>query len=346
MLLLTLLMGILCALAADGDDDVHALRITPPAAPTEVSVGVYLVGLTAVSSPSVSFPTFEAEVLLDTAWIDPRLAFDAEGAGRQVEVFQEPNASAFLSRIWRPELAVENEEGSPQIEHREVELHSDGLVEVKERFSVVAHAEVDLRRFPFDEQHFDLLLASFPWHAGQVVLRVDEGHTGFDPAHHNLEWVVSAVDGTVTEEPRVRLSEPVSALRVRIDASRLSGFYLYKLLIPLIFIVVFTWSAFWMTAEATGGRMQRTFVALLTVVAFHHIVSTHLPRIAYLTFVDAVVYSCFASVGATLVTLIVIHNAEHRGDVDRARKVERHARWIQPLGFVGLLVALWVVYHL
>ncbi len=344
--LILLVFSLLTARAEPGAGDVHALHHSPPAAPTVVEIGLYLVGLTQVAPASAPFPTFDAEVLLSARWHDPRLAFDPEMIGTPVEVFQGAAAEVVLERIWSPELMFENEEGSRAIEHRELDITAAGDVTYKERSHVHAHADVNLRRFPFDTQHFELRIAPFAWDHRHVVLAVDAAHTGHDPGYRNLEWVVQGVTTQVADTQRMRLEDPVSVLTATISAERLSGFYLYKLIVPLAVIVMFTWSAFWMTAEPSGGRMQRTFVALLTVVAFHHIVAGHLPRIAYLTFLDAVVYACFAAVGATLLTIVRIHNLDHTGHGEQARRLERRARWLQPAGFALTLVALWVGYHL
>jgi hypothetical protein len=333
-------------LAGVGVGGLEGQQLSPPGSPTVVTLGVYLVGLTRVSPAMDPFPTFAAEVLLRASWVDPRLSFDADAVGATRLHFQGQAAEERLAQVWWPGLGVENENERRTTEHLDVEFRHDGRVEVKERFAVTAHAEVDLKRFPFDHQDFELRIAPFAWDVGQLRLVIDEEHTGHDPDFRNLEWSLESVRTTVSEEKRMRLEEPVSVVRMSIRAERVAGFYLFKLLLPLIVIVVFTWSAFWMTAEPSSGRMQRTFVALLTVVAFHHIVAGHLPHIPYLTFVDAVVYACFASVGGSLLLIVIIHNLEHGGKTRQARLVERAARLLQPAGFALLLTALWIAYHL
>lgn len=343
---LTYLLWLLCLLiAAPALAGVEA-TLTPPERPTDVRLKLMLVGLTRVDPPNESFPTYAAECLLRATWHDPRAAFDpteTEGARAR---YTGSRVERRLDSLWTPDLAIENEEGPREIEHQELEIRPDGTVTYVERFNVEAHANVDLRRFPFDSQRLDLKLAPFSWSKDHVRLIVEEGDLTHDREHENLEWIVHGLEGSVVELHRNRLDTEVSVLKAAIVAQRVPGFYLYKLLLPLVLIVVFTWSAFWMRGEASSGRMQRTFVALLTVVAFHHIVAGHLPKIPYLTFVDAVVYTAFLSVGATLLQVVRIHNAQHQGKQKAAERMERTGRIGHPIGFALLVIGLWITYHL
>lgn len=326
------------------DDDLTTLL--PPSRPTQVEVSLKLVGLTRVDPPSESFPTFGVELLLQATWTDPRLAFDPTSTNGEPRRYHGHLAELKLDRIWDPDLSIENEEGARTIEHRELDLYPDGRVRYVERLHADLHATMDLRRFPFDRQALTIRLAPFSWDADHVELTLATDGLSHADDYGNFEWRVHELQGRVLRQDRARLPEPVSVLDAAIVADRIPGFYLYKLLLPLVLIVVFTWSAFFMRAEPSAGRMQRTFVALLTVVAFHHIVAGHLPKIAYLTFVDAVVYAAFLSVGATLVQVVRIHNAQHAGDAARVERLERLGRWGHPVGFALVILALWITFHL
>ncbi|TVQ94765.1 MAG: hypothetical protein EA397_00800 [Deltaproteobacteria bacterium] len=321
-----------------------ALR--PPSSPTEVHVGLKLVGLSKVDPPNESFPTYNAEFLLHASWEDPREAFDSAETEGHIARYHGSAVRRRFETLWQPDLTIENEEGPRITEHQELEIHPDGTVRYLERFAVEAHANVDLRRFPFDSQSLELYVAPFAWSRDHVRLVLVEDGLTHDREHENLEWRVLGLGGKVIDREGARPHTSVSTLKAAIHVERIPGFYLYKLLLPLLLIVVFTWSAFWMKGEGSAGRMQRTFVALLTVVAFHHIVAGHLPKISYLTFVDAVVYAAFLSVGATLLQVVRIHNATHRGDEQAALRMERTGRIGHPLGFGLLVLGLWVTYHL
>jgi hypothetical protein len=324
--------------------DVAAF-VSPPAEPTKVAIGLYLLGLSHVDPPSAPFPSFGAEVFLDLVWHDPRLAFDPEEEGVDRKVYQDHAVEKELDEIWWPNFELENGEGQRHMEARTLVIHPDGKVEYTERFDSKFHMEVDLRTFPFDRQVFQVYLESFAWDERHLVFEPLEGKTGFDEGVHTLEWDVLGVSARVESSQEVRSPVKFSKLVVEIRAERQSGYYLWKLLLPILLIVSFTWSTFWMTGEAAGTRMQRSFIALLTLVAFYQVLAGNLPRISYLTFLDGIAFLAFASVGITIVQIVLAQRAAQKGAPERVERLDILARWLVPSFFIVGLAALWLWFH-
>lgn len=322
-----------------------AAYVVPPAEPTKVAIGLYLLGISRVAPPSEAFPSYEAELFLDLRWRDPRLAFDPEVEGVGRKVYQGHAVEAELDEIWWPNLEIENEEGSRQVEGRALAIDPDGSVEYTERFDAKFHAEVDLRRFPFDRQTFDVQIESFSWSEDYLVFEPLPEKTGFAEDFHTIEWNVLGVGSKVESKKEVRSPTRFSKFVFEIRAQRQASHYLWKLLLPMLIIVGFTWSSFWMTGEAAGTRMQRGFIALLTLVAFYQVLADNLPRISYLTFLDAVAYLAFASVALTILQIVLAHRAGQAGHPERAERMDVRARWLIPTFFLLGLVALWFGFH-
>lgn len=325
--------------------DSGAFYAEPPASPTRVKLGVYLIGLTEISPPQEAFPTFRAELFLDVKWHDPRLAFDVTRAGVKKEVFQDADVEKRLHLMWRPDLEIENEQGHRTIESRELAIHQDGTVEYTERSSALMHAEVDLRNFPFDTQVFTVELESFEWDETAVVFEPYTERIGYNAEHHTLEWKIQEVSHEISSSKEVRADHPFSKFSFRIHAERDPGYYIWKIVVPLLLIIVLTWSTFWMKGESSDIRMERNYISLLTVVAFHQIVSSNLPKISYLTFLDGIVFVAFSVVGATVVHMIVTQRAQFAGDVGKIERMDRRARWLFPVVLTAALLALWTFYH-
>jgi hypothetical protein len=152
--------GPAAAAAPSASDDLPT-AVAPPRRPTEVAIATYLIGLSRVSEPASAFPTFDVEMFVDLSWKDEHLAFASDGL--EPRVFQEEEAEEKLSEIWSPDLEIQNEVEQRETESIELILRPDGTVEYEERFSATVHAELDLGRFPFDAQTFDLELQSFLW---------------------------------------------------------------------------------------------------------------------------------------------------------------------------------------
>lgn len=321
------------------------LFVTPPHAPTEVKIGVFLVALTRVDPPVEAYPTFEAEVFLDLKWHDPRLAFDAAEVGTSKEVFLEHEAELELERIWWPDIEFENAQGERDVEGRELVILPDGTVEYSERFHGKFTFDPDLQKFPFDHQIFALHIESFAWDERSLVFVPYEEKTGYDESIHTQEWTIEGVRKEVISKKEVRSPHGFSAASLHVEAKRESGYYLWKIVGPVVIIVLFNWSTFWMPGEPATSRMERAFIALLTVVAFHQIVAGNLPRISYLTFMDGVVFVAFASVGLTMVSIMLSQRYENQGRADVVLRMDRYARLMFPAIFVVAFAALWLIYH-
>jgi hypothetical protein len=321
------------------------LFVTPPHSPTEVKVGLYLVAVTRVDPPAEPYPTFEAEVFLDMVWNDPRLAFDPEKVGTKKEVFLEHEAELELERIWWPDVEFENGQGERDIEGRELVITSDGTVEYSERFHGKFTFDPDLRKFPFDQQLFELHIDSFAWDERSLVFVPYAEKTGYDESIHTQEWKIVGVTKEVLSKKEVRSAHAFSTVALKVEAQRESGYYLWKIIAPVLIIVLFNWTTFWMPGELATTRMERAFIALLTVVAFHQIVAANLPRISYLTFMDGAVFVAFASVGLTMVSIMLAQRYESLGRPDVVLRMDKQARWMFPAIFIVALVALWITYH-
>ncbi len=81
--------------------------------------------------------TFKIEGFLDLVWCDPRLRFDIEEIGFDVEFFLEEDAELALNRIWWPGITIVNEVGRRDIENEELLIRPDGTIEYEEKFSAL-----------------------------------------------------------------------------------------------------------------------------------------------------------------------------------------------------------------
>ena len=318
---------------AQHSDDIPTY-VTPPELPARVSIGVYLLGLSQVSEPSDPFPTYDVEMFLNLSWKDPRLAFGDEDSPRRV--FQEEEAAEKLSEIWSPDLEIQNEVEQRQTESVELTILPDGSVDYEERFGATLNAELDLRRFPFDRQDLDIELQSFVWDRNEVQFVANEAQTGFDADFGTPEWGVVKAEGLIGTRSEIRDDRDFSTYTFRIHAKRHSGHYILRIFAPIVFVMTLTWAAFW---EPAQDRIRVGFIALLTVVATHTVVSRNLPRLSYPTSADALLIVCYLVATSLTVVSIAVHKLEERGEMERAQRIDRRARWGVPAAAAAILTA-------
>ena len=133
---------------------------------------------------------------------------------------------------------------------------------------------------------------------------------------------------------------------MEIEVTRRYGFYIWKMLVPLALIVGISWSVFWMVSDGLAARMGVSFTGILVVIAYQFLITTDLPKIAQITFMDSVIGFSFVLMILTIVESISANTLDLRGKRTLAAKVDRVCRWAFPLAYAAGLATLVGVYLL
>jgi hypothetical protein len=304
-----------------------------PDGPTRVGAAVFVTELREIDAVRDDY-AFRGYVR--ATWCDPRLAFDPDAAGTRERVTMGAEAEGEAARIWFPAGFPVNRAGGLDISDRVLRIRYDGTVQHDLNVSLRVAADFDLRRFPFDRQLLELQIESFRWTEESLVWEPDEGGMGFSEDFDIPEWRIARVGSRVETARALRSPDPFSRFVFEIEVERKAGFYVWKVMLPLVVIVALSWSIFWMTEERVAGRSRITATGVLTIVAYQFVVAEDLPRIAYLTLLDKVMIVSFVLLAVTVVQSLVIARYQD-DDMPRARRIDRASRWIFPITYVGLL---------
>ena len=87
------------------------------------------------------------------------------------------------------------------------------------------------------------------------------------------------------------------------SAERRSGYLVRVVVLPLMLIVALSWVIFWMDRESLSNRINISFIALLTVVAFQIMVEQALPAIPDLTLMAGFLAINYVLLAATIVAV-------------------------------------------
>jgi len=153
------------------------------------------------------------------------------------------------------------------------------------------------------------------------------------------------LDARVRSRVKIRSTTAFSNVHIELEVERKTGYYVWKIFLPLVLIITISWSVFWMVEESVDGRMNISLICLLAVVAFGVTLSDSLPKISYLTFTDAVgaVVYCFMTL--TIIENVVVHILKRRQRETQAIKLDRSCRWLFPTTYLiswGILIALFL----
>jgi hypothetical protein len=341
---LFLLTGIANAEAATGlDCDGNPKRAVPEGTdllampssiPFPVTAGLFVKDLRDVDAVTDSF---RFRGVIRVTWCDPRQAFDPAAAGVDEKQFFGPDAEKIrATSLWSPRGFPVNQVDSFQITEQSLRIDHTGQVTAAINLTVRLSSPFDLRRFPFDTQLLRFHIESFTFNEEQVVFVADNSMTGFAENFQIPEWTITDVRAHVDSVDVSRSSKPHSRLVLTIEIDRQSGFYVWKVLLPLLIIVALSWSVFWMPEEKFGIRVRTTATGILTIVAYQFVAGQALPRLGYLTLMDKIMVGSFVLLGVTVLEsyLVSRYPEEER---DKAFRVDRTARWLFPLAYASMI---------
>lgn len=318
--------------------------LNPPSEPTRISVGFYLSDINAVSEQE---ETFEFEAMISLTWKDDRQAFDPDFIGSEKKTFTGPFQFLEIYRGWWPQLVLANESGKFDIQGRQLEIQSDGTLQLRMEVNGIAEMPMALRKFPFDRQHFRAYFSVLGYSDSQVLLEPNLDLSGQDDEGSKIaEWKLRELtvrDETFRPSLQGKMEFQQSRIVASLDMERQSGFMLRLVIAPLALLCFLTFSVFWMDHETLGDRMTISFTGLLTVVAYQFLLQGSLPTIAYFTLMDGFLFSTYIFVGLTVCVNLRVDHLNRGKRHEAGDRLDERCRWIFPLAFVATNAALYFI---
>lgn len=318
----------------------------PPNAdgPVLADIGVYIEEIPVINEID---NTFTVEGLMDIVWCDPRLKYEDQGQGAY-EIFLEEDAQEKLNTIWWPDVTFANEVEGRDIANEELVIHENGTVEYREKFAVELEARFDLYKFPFDKQTLEIEIESFAWDERYLQLHIEEEFIEFSTEFQIPEWRWEKDDvSTRIEDVKEKGDrEPFSEFLMTIHVTRQFGFYIWKVLFPLIILVTMCFAVFWMDDEGLSSRLGVGFTGVLTVVAYQFIATGSLPKVPYITLMDSYIAFSFVVMVVTIFQSIVVSGYNKDDKKETALRIDKISRFIFPLVYIigiGVLTILFML---
>jgi len=287
--------------------------------------------------------TFEFTGVLTLTWHDSRQAFDPATVGVEEKIYQGDYQFNELSPSWFPQVVLVNSSGS--FEQQGVVLRSlpDGTQILISKISAVAKTQLNLRRFPFDAQRLEAVFEVLGFDHSEVVFQVDRETTA--NALWVPQWTITGI-GMSTEERAASYAGRrgvASTFVASVDVRRVS-FHIGRLVIlPLIVIVLLTFSVFWMDRASLGDRISVLFIGILTAVAYQVVMNDIMPRIGYVTWIDGFLNLSFLLMVGTVIINLVVGVLDQHKRHEVSHRVDVLCRWIFPITYLGLILISFVV---
>ena len=284
--------------------------------PTEITLRLYVNDIISLHDADQSFI---ADVVFRATWLDPRLAHPGPTP-----------CSVARGQVWDPTLQLVNRRRVEQIRAPEFVVAPDGRVTMLLRSYGEFSYRADLSDFPFDEQELGFQVVS-TYEPADVRLVTTPELFGLASELSVANWSIE-VDGTRNSTYYI---PPMDKHLVRLDfvlrAERLTGYYTWQQLVPLLLVVMMSWVVFWIPHEFVPARVGLAATAMLTLIAYRFAMSSALPPIAYLTRLDVFVIGASVLVFMALATTVAVSYIFERHEEALADRVNQYARWMSPL---------------
>ena len=308
---------------------------------------------------------FESSFTLWAHWKDSRVA----NVLKELNVYKSEGKPLFLCdyspqsvigdsrKIFDPVIEFFNRKGKPNFQYGMqdwIEIFSDGTVQSRIRDKSKFKARFDFKRFPFDSQILTYeLWSEYP--SFMVEINADEpGMSEYKETKYAFEngdqegitipgWKLESVDYenySYVEND----GYPYTGFILQLEVSRQSSYYLFKIILPIMFILVISWSVFWVRGSQLEAKVNVTIVCLLSLIAYNFIIDEDLPKLPYLTFLDSFILLSYFYTGIATILCVTSFVQKLKSGKDLSI-IDKKAQWFGPLSYFLILFAMLIYFY-
>jgi neurotransmitter-gated ion-channel len=301
---------------------------------TEISVGMWIADISSIDSAQ---QTLTAEVAVVLRWKDPRLIHSGNGVVRYP-----------LEQIWHPRVGIVNETNSVNRKMPDaVEVDPNGMVTYRQLYIGAFTQPLRLRSFPFDRQTFHIELVAVRYGANEIQFVPDQdwiGHGlkragGIAPSITLPDWTI---ENWNTKSLGYALAPgfEYSGYAFEFTATRNVSHYILKVMFPLVLIVIMSWAVFWLDPIHSSAQISIAITSMLTLIAYRFATDNQLPRLPYMTRLDAFILMGTALIFFSLIEVITTTILETNHRARLAKTIDRYCQLIFPAIFATATFAI------
>lgn len=321
--------------------DTVPYLISPPKQdnPIKVKVAFKLFDIAKILDSEATF-FFTGQLKL--SWMDPRNAFDPNVAGVDEKTYSGDFQFNELSTSWYPQVSLLNESEHYEENAILAKIQPNGTTTVFRFINASAKNHMNLTYYPFDSQNLKLIFGAFGYDTDQIILEAED--IDMTPAaliESTAEYTIDEFNYfSGTTESHILGSEKLSStFVVEVNMSRKPGFVVRTVLVPLLLIVLLSFSVFWFEIKSIQDRLNVSFISLLTITAYQLVVGDFLPHVAYFTFMQGIVINSLTAISISILVSMYMYST-----VDAKPKLHSlnaACRWFLPLSYIISLVVMY-----
>lgn len=310
-------------------DRMVGKRPDPEGTPTKVRISLYIFDIARIRDAD---QMFTADFRLLIRWKDPRLADPSAKGIRRLDLFA----------VWQPIVTIMNQRGIAKTFKDEVFVDPDGYVAYVQRYFGDLTVPLNLKDFPRDKHQLYIRARSY-YSPEDVELIIDKKLTGWPGVLSIPDWHISEGEARINTNYSRLQDRDMSQIEFSFNIERYLGFYLWKIILPLMLIVFMSWGVFWIDPERIEAQLGLSATSILTLFAFQFAIASLLPRVSYLTRMDKFTLGCAFLIFLALIEGIASFRQASKGRREIAFVLDRFSRVLFPLAFAGIIVYAFVI---
>ena len=119
---------------------------------------------------------------------------------------------------------------------------------------------------------------------------------------------------------------------------RIPNYYILKILLPICFILIVTWSVFWIRAKDIESRLTVSIVSFLTLIAYNFVIQKELPTLGYLTLMDSHILLAYLFAGMPTLITVASKRLLDNGSISLSDKLDRFFR----IAYLPLFIVMFI----
>ncbi|HJO94871.1 MAG TPA: hypothetical protein QF753_15845 [Victivallales bacterium] len=297
---------------------------------TEIQVEVIVLDLEEVNSADQNFT---ANVYFLYQWHDKTLAH----AGKE-------NTRKSINDIWHPSFQILNQQRIWETLDNVVEISPEGDVFYQQRVWGSFSQPLDLANFPFDVHTLHITIVPVAYTVNDSIKFLQHSaHPSVVAKELSIpDWSVLSYDSKSSYYQPLPEMAKTPAFTFTFEIERHSGYYMVKIILPLMLIVFMSWIVFWIDPKDTGTQIAVAVTSMLTLIAYRFSLGEILPKISYLTNLDILILGSTILVFASLIEVVYTSFLAKNKKLSKARTIDKSCRWT--FSFLYLVLILVTIY--
>jgi hypothetical protein len=203
----------------------------------------------------------------------------------------------------------------------------------------------NLNNFPFDKQTLKIKIADLGGITDQLI---DFNSNSYKAIQYNLDkikvtgWeiVSSKIINSIYQDA---VGTNLSGIEFSLEIERKTDYYIYKVIIPILLILLVCWSVAWIDPKELESKLTITIVCLLSLIAYNFVIDSELPKLEYLTVMDWIILVSYVYATIPNFLSIYLFKLSKNKNISMIEKVTYFSKTLGPSSYFLIIFVIIII---